>query len=188
MLRKIKFKEFKNLYRKHIIYDFPKTERPNLQGFRKRILQGKEEVYIFVEEGTEKAYCIIANLDEYVLISFLAVYKEQRGKGTGTKLLKEIAKKYPNKKGILLEVENPEFANNEKERDIQEKRIKFYEKANYQIIEKLKLKLYSVNYKMMTYLPKDTKIETEEIKEKMEQFYCKRINKKRWIYINFEIK
>ena len=31
MLRKIKFKEFKELYRKHIIKDFPKDERPNLQ-------------------------------------------------------------------------------------------------------------------------------------------------------------
>ena len=39
MLRKIKFKEFKDLYRKHIVKDFPSSERPNLEGFRKRMLK-----------------------------------------------------------------------------------------------------------------------------------------------------
>ena len=44
MLKKIKnFKDFKYLYRKHIVKDFPKEERPNLKGFRKRILKYKEE-------------------------------------------------------------------------------------------------------------------------------------------------
>ena len=36
--------------------------------------------------------------------------------------LKEIEEKYANKKGIILEVENPDFAETEKEKNIQEKR------------------------------------------------------------------
>lgn len=186
MLRKIKFKEFKSLYRKHIVFDFPATERPNLQGFRKRILENKEEVYIWGEEGQEKAYFISYPLEEYILISFLAVYKEQRGKGTGTKLLKEIAEKYKDKKGILLEVENPEFAKTQKEKRIQEKRIQFYEKSNYKIIENLKVKLFGVNFKIMIAPSKEEKIDKEEIKDKMQQFYETIIDKKRRKYITFD--
>ena len=39
MLRKIDFKEFKKLYKNHIIKDFPPNERPSLWGFKKRILK-----------------------------------------------------------------------------------------------------------------------------------------------------
>ena len=104
MLRKIKFKEFKDLYRKHIVKDFPSSERPNLEGFRKRMLKYNEETYIYEEEGIERGYCIIDQIQEYVLVAFLAVYEGNRGKGIGTKILKELEEKYSNKKGILLEV------------------------------------------------------------------------------------
>ena len=65
MLRKIKFKEFKDLYRKHIVKDFPKDERPNLKRFRKRMLEKKEETYIFEEEGIAMGYCIIKIKKEF---------------------------------------------------------------------------------------------------------------------------
>ena len=112
MLEKIKFKEFKRLYRTRMVQDFPSNERPKLQGFRKRMLKYNEEVFIYSEDNKEKAYLIVDELEEnYILISFLAVYKEYRGQGIGSKLLKEIREKYQNKKAILLEVENPEYAN-----------------------------------------------------------------------------
>ena len=110
MLRKIKFKEFKNLYRKHMIKDFPKSERPNLEGFRKRMLKYNEETFIYEEQGVERGYCIIDQIQDYVLVAYLAVYEGNRGKGIGTKILKELEEKYSNKKGILLEVEDPDFA------------------------------------------------------------------------------
>ena len=181
MLRKIKFKEFKDLYRKHIIKDFPKNERPNLEGFRKRMLKNNEEVYIFEEDGIDKGYCIIHQLKEYILVAFLAVYKENRGKGTGTKILKEIQEKYSNKKGILLEVEDPDFAKNNKEKNIQEKRIKFYEKSNFKIVKNLKEKLYTVNLKIMVYEFKKTDV--KEIENTIKEFYYTVIDKKMQKYI-----
>ena len=178
MLRQIKFKEFKYLYRKHIVRDFPKSERPNLEGFRKRILKNKEEVYIFEEDGIEKGYCIIKQLQEYILVAFLAVYTEYRGKGIGTKILKEVQEKYSNKKGILLEVENPEFAKNDKEKNIQEKRIKFYEKSNFEIVKNLKVKLFMVNFKIMVYQMQNCQINNYEIAEEIKKFYNSIFNKK----------
>ena len=145
MLRKIKFKEFKNLYRKHIIKDFPKSERPNLEGFRKRMLKYNEETFIYEEQGVERGYCIIDQIQDYVLV----VYEGNRGKGIGTKILKELEEKYSNKKGILLEVEDPDFAKNKNEKRIQERRISFYEISNFKILENLKIELFMFNFNII---------------------------------------
>ena len=187
MLKKIKFKEFKDLYRKHIVQDFPSSERPNLEGFRRRIIKYNEQVFIYEENETEKGYCIIADLDKYILVSFLAVYKETRGQGIGTKILKEIQEKYSNKKGIILEVENPDFAENEKEKNIQEKRIKFYQKSNFKIVPNLNVKLFIVNFKIMIYQKEKQEINIQEVIDKMKEYYSKIINKKRFNYIKFEL-
>ena len=187
MLKKIKFKEFKDLYRKHIVQDFPSSERPSLEGFRRRIIKYNEQVFIYEENEIEKGYCIIADLDEYILVSFLAVYKETRGQGIGTKILKEIEEKYSNKKGIILEVENPEFAENEKEKNIQEKRIKFYQKSNFKIVPNLNVKLFMVNFKIMIYQKEKREINIQEVIDKMKEYYSKIINKKRFNYIEFEL-
>ena len=187
MLRKIKFKEFKDLYRKHIVKDFPSSERPNLEGFRKRMLKYNEETFIYEEEGIERGYCIIDQIQEYVLVAFLAVYEGNRGKGIGTKILKELEEKYSNKKGILLEVEDPDFAKNENEKSIQERRIRFYERANFQIVENLKVELFMVNFKIMIYNFKNEQININEIEKVMKQFYYAIIEKKRRDYIKIKI-
>ena len=186
MLRKIKFKEFKDLYRKHIVQDFPSSERPNLEGFRRRILKHNEQVFIYEENETEKGYCIIADLNEYVLVSFLAVYKETRGQGIGTKILKELEEKYSTKKGIFLEVENPDFAEREKEKNIQEKRIKFYQKSNFEIVPNLNVKLFMVNFKIMIYHQKNQEIKRDEIIDKLKEYYRRNVGKKGLKFIEFE--
>ena len=187
MLRKIKFKEFKDLYRKHIVKDFPSSERPNLEGFRKRMLKYNEEIFIYEEEGIERGYCIIDQIQEYVLVAFFAVYEGNRGKGIGTKILKELEEKYSNKKGILLEVEDPDFAKNENEKNIQERRIRFYERANFQVVENLKVELFMVNFKIMIYNFKNEQININEIEKVMKQFYYAIIEKKRRDYIKIKI-
>lgn len=153
MLRKIKFKEFKDLYRKHIVKDFPSSERPNLEGFRKRMLK--------YNEGN-------------------------RGKGIGTKILKELGEKYSNKKGILLEVEDPDFAKNENEKSIQERRIRFYERANFQVVENLKVELFMVNFNIMLHNITSASTEISEVEKVMKQFYYTIIDKKRLKYINIK--
>ena len=86
MLKKINIKEFKHLYRKHIVKDFPKSERPNLKEFKRRIKNKKEQAFIFEEENIPKGYCIVSKVEDYILVTFLAVYKENRNQGIGTKI------------------------------------------------------------------------------------------------------
>lgn len=183
MLRKIGISEFKDLYRKHIINDFPSMERPSLKRFVRRIKSYNENVYIYEEEGIKKAYTIIANLDDYVLVSFLAVYKEFRSQGIGTKLLKEVSNICKNKKAILLEVENPEKAENEKDREIRKRRIKFYERAGYKIIDNVRAIVYFQDYKIMALNTDNKDIDIEETCEKLEKHYMLVFKKKNKEYI-----
>lgn len=171
MLKKINLKKFKNLYRRHIIKDFPREERRSLNKFKKRITKGQEEVYIYEENGQEKAYIIIADLDNYVLVSFLAVFEEYRGEGIGTKLLKEIKANFSNKKGILLEVENPEYSISQDEKEIRQRRIKFYQKSNYNIVDGIEIDLHSIMFNIMILNIDKKEINKQEIVESLREFY-----------------
>lgn len=188
MLEKIKFKEFKRLYRTRMVQDFPSNERPKLQGFRKRMLKYNEEVFIYSEDNKEKAYLIVDELEEnYILISFLAVYKEYRGQGIGSKLLKEIREKYQNKKAILLEVENPEYAK-EKERTIMEKRISFYKKSDYEIVSNLEMEMFFVQYKIMALKNGNFIMDKETIARVIQNYYNKILKKPYRKFIKSKIK
>ena len=156
MLKKADLKNFKEIYRKHIVKDFPREERSSLNNFKKRIINKNEELYIFSENGEEKAYTIIANLNNnFILISFLAVFEKYRGEGIGTKLLEEIKERFKDKKGIILEVESPEDAILEKDKIIRGKRIKFYEKSNYQTLKNTKIILGNISFNIMFLENKD---------------------------------
>lgn len=168
MLRKIDFKEFKKLYKNHIIKDFPENERPSFWGFKKRILKQNESVYIYEEKSNDKAYIILKQLDRYIFISFFAVYEEYRGEGIGTKALKELEENIENKKGIVIEVENPKYAKNEEEEKLQKRRIKFYERLGFKKIEKLEVSLV-VEYKIM--IKAEKKIDAIKTKELMKNYY-----------------
>ena len=172
MLKKVDLKKFKEIYRKHIVKDFPRGERSSLNNFKKRIINKNEELYIFSENREEKAYTVIANLDNYIFISFLAVFKKYRGEGIGTKLLAEIKEKFKAKKGIILEVESPKDATSEKDKIIREKRIKFYEKSNYQMLKNTKIILGNIFFNIMLLNNKDN-IDEKEIAKALNEFYVK---------------
>ena len=169
MLRKINIKEFKRLYRKHIVRDFPRSERSTLNKLKKRILKGNEVAYIYQEDNKEKAYIIVAILNNYVLITFLAVFEDYRGEGIGTKLLKEIEQKFNNKRGILLEVENPQYSIEEKE--IRQRRINFYQRANYKIVDGVGVILHGIMFYVMILSMNDDEIKKLEIAKEIENFY-----------------
>ena len=174
MLRKIEeVKALKKLYKEHIQKDFPKNEYPPYFLLKYYLKKGKIEAFLLEEEGKEKAYCINCKANQYVLVLLLAVYQECRGEGIGTKLLSEIKNYYKQEKGIFLEVEIPKEAKEEKENQIREKRIRFYEKSSFQKIDEIILTAYGVNYYLMYYTekPEEKKEEKEKLVNYMIQCY-----------------
>lgn len=92
--------EFYRLYRSA----FPKEERKPISVIRRMQKDGRGEVWCFEEDGrfAGLAFAIVA--EGRVLLDYLAVVKDSRGKGYGTKMLKLLQKQYADT-GFFGEIE-----------------------------------------------------------------------------------
>lgn len=110
--------ELKNLYR----ISFPKEERKPFWLIRARVKQGVMEVLSVVQDGHFAGLVITVLYRDLLLVDYLAIRPELRGKGIGSWVLAEILRQYPEKR-IFLEIEMPmEGAENQAER-LQRKRF-----------------------------------------------------------------
>ena len=175
MLRKIEISELNQLYSKHIKKDFPTNERPPCFIIKKNIENKLQEGFIYREGNEEFGYAINTLTDEIVLILLFATYSNKRQKGKGTSFLKELIQYYADKKVLIVEVEKPEVAQDEKQRIICEKRISFYEKSGFVIHKDIDYSIFGVPMYLMTY-SKD-KLDREEVIINIREVYSKTLGK-----------
>lgn len=129
------------------------------------LLEEKGDIY-HKEEGP---YHIImyAEFEDFIFIDFLWVSEEARGKGIGKQVMESLKRK---NKPIMLEVEPV----NVEDLDT-EKRIRFYKKQGFQVIE-------AINYLFQAFMSKtetkldimcwsDSNISEKEVYEKMKLVY-----------------
>lgn len=145
--------EITYIYNNYIKNDFPPAEVKPLS----RILMLYEKnlyfVYALYEKDELLSYAFFSSAPgcEYVLLDYLAVVSGKRNMGIGAKMLDflkaEICKNF---NGILLESENPDFAKDEKEKEIRERRISFYLRCGFEGT-KLASCLFGVEYKILAY-------------------------------------
>jgi len=115
--------EFKEAWK---IYEssFPSDERRTLE-LQKELIKNKQyNFFIVTKDKVLVAIITDWNFGDFLFVEHLAVKEDLKGKGIGTKLLKEYLSK--NKQKIVLEVERPET-------EIATKRIKFYEKIGFNL-------------------------------------------------------
>lgn len=149
-MRKIEHSDtIKQMYQDHVAIDFPSSERPSLSIFAEMIAQSASALYIFEKDGQDVAYTVLREDDGYILLNFLAVYENQRGKGIGSEFLHEIATFYHNKKGILLEAEHIAYATTPADATLRQKRVAFYERCGYICLIPFDLLLFDVHYHIM---------------------------------------
>ena len=122
--------DIENVYNTYLLKDFPPAEVKPLSRiqmlFEKKLYFGYG---LYDETDTLLAYAFFSTAYgcEFVLLDYLAVVDGNRDKGIGSKMLtllkEEVAKEY---EGIILESENPDFAENAKDFDVRTRRIQFY--------------------------------------------------------------
>lgn len=118
MLRKMYEREFE-AFHQLLEENFPKGERRPKSEQKNLLSLEAYNVYVEVSEGDIVGFFAEWSNDEFHFIEHLAVNEKFRGKGTGSRLLKEYLDL--DNKPVILEVEPPED-------DIQKKRVRFYEK------------------------------------------------------------
>ena len=129
-IRQLTLPEVRNAYKNYLKNDFPPDELKPLvmieRSLRKKqyLCYGiliKEEMcgygfFAFTEENALRVY----------LLDYFAVREDLRDQGIGSYFLSSIQNILPVPGTILVEVENPDFADGGEEQRMQEKRLQFY--------------------------------------------------------------
>lgn len=148
--------ELDALYEGRIRADFPSAERPSLPAMRRHLRDGLQTVWMMSSVQGDEGYAVCAEANGIVFVTLLAVYKEKRGGGRGTALLSLLRGHYQHSRGILLEVETPEDASDARARLVREKRIAFYARSGYHLLEGLAHESFGVPLRIMALPLEDT--------------------------------
>ena len=138
-------KEYKNINKVRHLFEhaFPPVERPTfkiMMSFSHHDMYGVEDKGIFIGLVDLLFY------QDTLYIFFLAIKKTYRGKGYGSKILKDIAGKYNKDYRIYLLAENPDLeCDNKNERD---KRITFYKRNGFTLSD-IEVIEFDVNYRIL---------------------------------------
>lgn len=105
---------------------------------------------IYLPENTVCGFALFVFSDSLngVLLDYYAVLPQYRNGGFGGKVLSLLSAAFPDNAGIYIESENPAFAKNTDELDLQTRRIGFYERNGAQKTG-LKSCLFGVHYEVL---------------------------------------
>lgn len=122
-MKNINFKEVFNLMQE----SFPEVEYRTYENQKKLLKNPNYELLEFRDDfGKLMAFMAVWNLPTFKFIEHLAVSKECRGMGIGSKIMREFIEKSNSK--IILEIEIPKD-------EITTKRLRFYEKLGFNMNE-----------------------------------------------------
>ena len=132
--------EITYVYNEHIVTDFPASEVKPLKQMLEKRENGQYFAYGMFEceaDGNNDmpeqlagyAYFIKCRNKDVYLLDYLAIVKNKRSKHLGTSFLGQLKKlAEADGKLLMLEVENPDYADEEPAKDYMLKRIGFYKK------------------------------------------------------------
>lgn len=162
--------EIKQIYETEMKNDFPAAELKPLSAIYKMLDAGHYEGKGLYEDNELLAYVFFSYAvpKDVALIDYLAVCSQYRAKGIGSKLISSIRKEMSEWKGIVLEVENPEFAVNEEEYKVQCRRIDFYHKNKIELSH-VKATVFGVPFRIMYFT--DFLLKESNVREGLESIY-----------------
>ena len=173
IIKNLTQEQVKTIYNNHMVNDFPASELKPLS----MILKGMEKKifeclgYVDEESGEILAYAVFVKNGNDYLFDYLAVISDSRNSGIGSSFLKQIAEHYKHADSVIGEVEDPVFAKDDKEKNLQERRIGFYKRNGY-IDTNVRVKLFGVDFKVFE-MNLGRKHSEEEIKQLHKSHYKK---------------
>ena len=127
--------EILNILKGDIHIDFRPSEIKSADLIKRRIAEGRYFARGLFENNTLLAYAYFVTTRKYMLLDYFAVNAAVRGKGFGSLVLEkmEIMSESRSRK-LFLEVEDPDFAENELDRITRIRRIAFYSRNNIEYL------------------------------------------------------
>jgi GNAT superfamily N-acetyltransferase len=144
-MRRLNEAEISRIYETHMREAFPPDELKPLVNILRMLREGDYEVWAEEDADDIRAYACVFTGADPVLIDYFAVRAGLRGQGIGSGFLKKLVAQYP---AVMLEVERPELAQNDRDRSIRSRRIAFYERLGF-VMTPLRATVFTVPYAVM---------------------------------------
>ena len=128
--RKLSAEEVISIYSAIAPLHFPKAELKPVENVKNYLKNDLYTGYGFYENETLLAYALFLILpkEHKLLLDYYAVLEAYRNDGIGSAFLQSLRTDITCADGIYIESENPDYAESEQEKKIQEKRIAFYDR------------------------------------------------------------
>ena len=161
--------ELADLYSQHMERDFPSDELKPLARLLDLMDRGLYEPYALFREGKLTAYALYwkTEKDSYVMLDYFAVVPEERNKGTGSALLRDMLERFcQNGSGVFGEVEAP-VSGDESTDALRRRRLGFYARAGLRRMNYTS-RVFGVPFIIIAYGPE---ISEEALMETNRQLY-----------------
>lgn len=137
------WKEVKEIY----LEAFPKSERKPFFTIRHSVKRGKAQLLTAIEDGVLQGFVMVIPYEKLVMVDYLAVSGKIRSRGTGSKIIQEVCRRFSGKKIVLLIEQLDDYAANKEQRIA---RRKFYLKNGF-TSSNLYIAGHSGNMEIMNY-------------------------------------
>lgn len=171
-IEKLGLSEMRALYDTRMKEDFPPSELRPWHSMETLTQQGNYLCFGYKEGDRVLAYAAFARSPEAALLDYYAVDASLRGQGVGQRFLvglKDLSHQF-GAPFVLIEVESVETGKTPEEKELRQRRIRFYEHCGCRRSGTGSL-LFGVEYQIM-YLPLDqVEPQDSQVKESLEQIY-----------------
>jgi GNAT superfamily N-acetyltransferase len=129
-MKKFSYSELLKVYEERLVNEFHREEIKPYELIKRLLEEDKYMGYGLYEDDKLVAYAFLCKCEdsEYIMLDYYVVESEFRGSGYGSKFLSELYEVTKSYKGIIGEIEDPNYAVDKDDLEYREKRIKFYEK------------------------------------------------------------
>lgn len=156
-IRQLSAADILSVYSSHSIRHFPKEELKPVSSIERMLSEGIYNGYGIYDCSLEKnallcyALFTVPHKQRNILLDYFAVMEDYRNHGIGSLFLKHFVSSVTDYNGILIEVENPDYAADAADLDIRSRRIGFYER-NGAVLTGISAHIFDAYYKLM-FLP-----------------------------------
>ncbi len=127
----LRFSQVERIYASRLQQDFAPDEVRPLRLIRKSWDRGEYPCYGLYDGRRLLAYAFLVCKGRRCVLDYFAVSEEHRGEGLGSAFLKEVTARIPDAECVLVEVEDPDGAQDEEARSLRLRRIAFYRRSGF---------------------------------------------------------
>lgn len=171
MLKKITYDEAAEIYKRWLVKHFPANEVKPLINIKNMWEISGYEAYCLYEDNHLIGYAYLCQKpsDNYILLDYLAIIDEYRGKGYGSKILSGLKEIYSDLRAVIIETEDLNKAETPAETLERTRRDRFYT-GNGIIKSGITATVYSADYRVW-YMPIGEPVSEEDLEAAYDRIY-----------------